>query len=221
MAGEQVSGRQLSIVPCVDGGDGQDVILHVRQQVVGFKERQKKWVEPEKMEHRQVDQDMTILTVIQELVLNLEHIRVVLDQKISPGLITLIFKLFEKGCHIRGVQVIYSKSLVHCSLDGVGDLAEAVTELVLDPAQAGIKEHGICHNCVENELLSSTATPPSSSMLMPSTPHFSLTPSTLGTKTTSITVKLQLNPINYNSYAISKNFSNSCHHRINQSQLTR
>jgi hypothetical protein len=59
--------------------------------VVGFKERQQKWVEPEKMEHRQVDQDMTILTVIQELVLNLEHIRVVLDQKISPGLITLIF----------------------------------------------------------------------------------------------------------------------------------
>jgi hypothetical protein len=34
MAGEQVSGGQLAIVPGVSGGDGKDVVLHVWQEVM-------------------------------------------------------------------------------------------------------------------------------------------------------------------------------------------
>jgi hypothetical protein len=47
MAGHQVGGGQLHIVPRVRGRDGEHVVLDIRQKMMGLEERQGKRVKPE------------------------------------------------------------------------------------------------------------------------------------------------------------------------------
>ncbi len=50
MAGHQVGGGQLHIVPRVRGRDGEHVVLHVGQQVVRLEHWQRKGMQPEESE---------------------------------------------------------------------------------------------------------------------------------------------------------------------------
>jgi hypothetical protein len=96
-----------------------------------------------------VDQDVTILAIIQERGLNLEKIRMILDEELTAGFIGSFFQLLEEGCHLGQVQVVHHQSLVDGSLNGVSDSAESVPELVLDLGEPGVKQHGVGHNGVE------------------------------------------------------------------------
>ncbi len=73
----------------------------------------------------------------------------VLYQELTSGLIGPLFQLFEESGHLRWVQVVDRKLLVNSGLDGVRDLAKSIPKLVLNPAEASVKQCGVGHDGVE------------------------------------------------------------------------
>ncbi len=47
VAGQQISGGQLRVVPGVSGQDGKNIVFDIGQQMVGLEHREREWVQPE------------------------------------------------------------------------------------------------------------------------------------------------------------------------------
>ncbi len=73
----------------------------------------------------------------------MKEVGVVLHQKFTSGLLSSLFQFTEQLDHFGWIQVIDSKPLMNCGLDSVGHSAQPVSELVLDPAQAGVQQSGV------------------------------------------------------------------------------
>ena len=72
VAREQVRGGELDVVLVVRGRDTDDVLFHIRHQVVGVEQGQRKGMESEQSEqrvlgsHGHVDEDMPIKAIKEE-----------------------------------------------------------------------------------------------------------------------------------------------------------
>ncbi len=96
-----------------------------------------------------MDEDVPILSVEEKGGLDLEEIRVVLDQELASSFIGSARQLIIKLHQFRGVQVINSKPLVHGRLYCVGDPLQTASQLVLQTGQAGVEQCGIEHHLIE------------------------------------------------------------------------
>ena len=79
----------------------------------------------------------------------------ILNKQLTSGLRGSLLQLLEQCRHFGRVEVVDSKSLVDGGLDGVCNSAEAVPELVLDTAQAGVQESGVGQTSENKRLRSS------------------------------------------------------------------
>ncbi len=92
MTGHQIRGGQLHVVSSVRGRNGEDVVFDIRQEVVGIKQWEWERMKPEKPKerilgcHRNVQEEMSVLSIIQQRGLYLKEVRVVLHQKFTSGL---------------------------------------------------------------------------------------------------------------------------------------
>jgi hypothetical protein len=132
MTGQEVSAGELNIVSGVRGGDGQHVGLDVRNQVMGFKQWQRKGMKPEEPQqgvprcHGNVYQDVSVSAVKQERGLDLEEVGVIFDQQVTAGLAGLFLQLLIEQGKFCGIKVIHSEPLMNGGLDGVGHPSEAI-----------------------------------------------------------------------------------------------
>ena len=93
--------------------------------------------------HWHVEQQVSVLSVVEQRGLDLEQVRVILDQEFAPGFLSSIFELFKELLHFGRVKVVDGEPLVDCGLYGVSHSTEPVPELVLDPAETGVQQGGI------------------------------------------------------------------------------
>ncbi len=93
--------------------------------------------------HGYMEQKMSVLSVVQQRCLDLEQVRMILDQKFAPGLLGSVFKLFEELSHLSRVEIVDREPLMDRRLNGVSHSAEPVPELVLDPAETGVQQGGV------------------------------------------------------------------------------
>jgi hypothetical protein len=139
----------LHIVSSVRRGNGEDVVFDIRQEVVCIKQREREGMKPEKPKervlgcHRNVKEEMPVLSVIQQRGLDLKEIGVVLHQKFTSGLQGSLLQFTEELDHFRWIQIIDCEPLVNCRLNSMGDPAQSVSKLVFDLAQAGVQQGGV------------------------------------------------------------------------------
>jgi hypothetical protein len=109
VAGHQICGGQLHVVSGIRGGNGEDVIFYIREEVVCFEQRERKGVKPEKSKegvlgsHRNVEEEVPILSIIQQGGLNLKEVGMVLHQKFTSGLLSALLQFAEQLDHFGGV----------------------------------------------------------------------------------------------------------------------
>jgi hypothetical protein len=94
MTGEQVSGRQLDVVLVIGGRDANNILLHVRHQMVSVKQGQREWMKPEQSKqrvfwsHRHVDEDVPVETVEEKRGFYLKEVRMVVDEQFASGFVS-------------------------------------------------------------------------------------------------------------------------------------
>ncbi len=101
--------------------------------------------------HRNVKEEMPILSIIQQRGLDLKEIGVVLHQKFTSGLQGSFLQFTEELDHFSWIEVIDGESLVNRRLNCMGDLSQPVSKLVFDPAQAGVQQSGVGQNQGEQQ----------------------------------------------------------------------
>ncbi len=149
MTGHQIRGGQLHVVSSVRRRNGQDVIFDIRQEVVGIKQQKREGMKLEKLKerilgcHRNVQEEMSVLSIIQQRGLDLKEVGVVLHQEFTSGLQGSFLQFTEELDHFGWIQIIDGEPLVNRRLNSVGDPAQLVSKLVFNPAQAGVQQSGV------------------------------------------------------------------------------
>ncbi len=93
MAGEQIRGRQLDVVLVVGGRNANDILLHVRHQMMGVEQGQWKWMKPEQPKqrvfwsHGHMDEDVPVEAVEEERGFHLKEVRVVVNEQFASGFV--------------------------------------------------------------------------------------------------------------------------------------
>jgi len=88
VAGEQISGRQLDVVLVVSGRNVNDILLHVRHQMMGVEQRLRKWMKPEVFwSHGHTDKDVPVEAVEEERGFHLKEVRVVVNEQFASGFV--------------------------------------------------------------------------------------------------------------------------------------
>jgi hypothetical protein len=109
VAGHQICGGQLHVVSGIRRGNGEDVIFYIREEVVRFEQRKRKGVKLEKPKegvlgsHRNVEEEVPILSIIQQGGLNLKEVGMVLHQKFTSGLLSALLQFAEQLDHFGRV----------------------------------------------------------------------------------------------------------------------
>ena len=122
-----------------------------------IKQREREGMKPEKPKervlgcHRNVKEEMPVLSIIQQRGLDLKEIGVVLHQKFTSGLQGSFLQFTEELDHFSWIEVIDGESLVNRRLNCMGDPAQPVSKLVFDPAQAGVQQSGVGQNQGEQQ----------------------------------------------------------------------
>jgi hypothetical protein len=149
VTGHQIRGGQLHVVSGVRRGNGEDVIFDIRQEVVCIEQLKWEGVKPEKPKerilgcHRNMQEEMSVLSIIQQRGLDLKEVGVVLYQKFTSSLQGSLLQFTEELDHFSRIQIIDGEPLVNRRLNSMGDPAQSVSKLVFDPAQAGVQQSGV------------------------------------------------------------------------------
>ncbi len=72
----------------------------------------------------------------------------ILDEKVTPGLICFGLQPLKEHLYFCRIQVVDGKPLVHCCLDGMGDSAQPTLELIFQTSEPGVKQGGVEHHLV-------------------------------------------------------------------------
>ncbi len=76
--------------------------------------------------HGDMDEQVSILAIIQERGLDLKQVGVKLDQQLASGLVDSLLKFPEQLGHFSRIKIINCKPLMDGGLDGVGHPAKKV-----------------------------------------------------------------------------------------------